>query len=190
MRMRRTIAAVLALLLVTPSAYAFNPQVAAVSVAVVATDDGYDGDERAVRNTVAEELVSQLRRRGFDAFELEEAVAGDAHFVVEIVGGDPSSTEYGSVGVNNGGGGLALGVIVARVAAEVHVYDGETLELLSSDHLVRRSSGIVPTGVGIESGPFFAFVALPFIERAKLRRVARSAARDAVSGVVATINGQ
>ena len=70
------------------------------------------------------------------------------------------------------------------------MYDGTTLELLSTDHLFRRSSAVVPTGVGIESGPFFAFVALPFIERVKARRVARAAARDAVSNVVATINGE
>lgn len=190
MGMRRPVAAVLAMLLLAPSTYAFDPRPRSLTVAVVASDAHFDADGRAVRNTVAAELVSQLRQRGFDAFELEEAIRGDAHFVVEIVGGDPSTTEYGSVGVNNGGGGLALGVLVARVAAEVRVYDGNTLELLSSDHLVRRSSGIVPTGLGIESGPLFAFVALPFIERAKLRRVARAAARDATSGVVATINAQ
>lgn len=188
--MRRTIAAVLALLLFAPSTFAFDTRPPVRKVAVVAAGSALDGDERMVRNTVASEFVAQLRQRGFDAYETYEAVEGEADFVVEIVGGEPTSSEYGSLGVNSGGAGLALGVLVSRVAADIHVYDGATLELLSTDHLVRRSSGLVPTGVGVETGPFFAFVALPFIERVKARRVARAAARDAVSSVVATINGE
>lgn len=188
--MRRSIAAVLALLLFSPSAFAFDTRPVAKRVAVVAGDSPLESDARVVRNTVAGEFVAQLRRRGFDAYETYEAVEGEADYIVEIVGGEPTSSEYGSVGVNNGSAGLALGVMVSRVAAEIRVYDGTTLELLSTDHLSRRASGVVPTGLGVETGPFFAFVALPLIERAKARRVARAAARDAVSSVVATINGE
>jgi hypothetical protein len=190
--MKRPIALILAGLLFAPSTYAFRTTTVSSpkSVAVVSEAVSLEGDERMVRNAVARELVRELRRRGYDAFEAESAGRGEADYVVEIVGGEPASTGYGDVNLDGRNGGVSLGLVIARVAAEVRVYEGNDLELLSSERLSKRSSRLLPTGVGVGGGVVFAFIALPFIERAQLRGVARDAARDAVSGVVATMNSR
>ena len=189
--MKRPIALIVALLLVAPSTYAFRTTAAsgAKSVAVV-SDAVLEGDARMVRNAVAAELVRELRRRGYDAYETESAGRGEADFVVEIVGGEPASTDYGDVNIDGRNGGVSLALVISRVAAEVRVYEGNDLELLSSERLAKRTSRLLPTGVGVGGGVLYAFIALPFIERAQLRGVARDAARGAVSGVVATINSR
>lgn len=190
--MKRPIALIVAVLLFAPSTYAFRTTSApgAKSVAVVSEEVVLEGDERMVRNTVARELVRELRRRGYDAWEAESAGRGEADFIVEIVGGEPASTGYGDVNIDGRNGGVSLALVISRVAAEVRVYEGADLELLSSERLAKRTSRLLPTGVGVGGGVLYAFIALPFIERAQLRGVARDAARSAVSGVVATINSR
>lgn len=191
--MKRPIALIVAVLLFAPSTYAFRTtsEPGVKSVAVISEETMLEGDERMARNVVARELVRELRRRGYDAYEAESAGRGEADFIVEIVGGEPVSTGYGDVNIDGrNGGGVSLALVISRVAAEVRVYEGDDLELLSSERLAKRTSRLLPTGIGVGGGVLYAFVALPFIERAQLRGVARDAARAAASGVVATINSR
>ena len=82
---------------------------------------------------------------------------------------------------------VSLGVVVSRVAAELRLYDGTTMELIASSDLSKRTAALMPTYVGIGGGSIYASLALPFIERAQHRNVARKAARAAASFVTASI---
>jgi hypothetical protein len=140
---------------------------------------------------VAEALRTELRARGFEAFDAvrtyDEAVrdgAAVADYYVEIVGGQAATTEHGGIGIGTRHGGVSLGVLVSRVAAEVRIYDGETMELLKTHDLAKRNTAVVPTSVGVGGGSLFAYIALPYIERAQVRRVVRAAGRKAADLVV------
>jgi hypothetical protein len=134
---------------------------------------------------VAEVVVRELRARGIDAFDAvrtyEEAVedgAAVADFYVEIVG-NASTTEHGGIGVGTRHVGVSVGVLVSRVAAEVRIYDGDTFELVRTHDLSKRNTSLAPTSVGFGGGALFAYIAMPYIERAQLRRVVRATGRSA-----------
>jgi hypothetical protein len=148
----------------------------------------------ALQADVAESLRRELRARGFDAFDAvrtyDEAVedgAPVADYYVEVVGGEASSVEHGGIGVGSRHVGVSVGVLVSRVAAELRVYDGETLQLVSSHDLSKRSTMLAPTSVGFGGGSLFAYIATPFIERAQVRRMVRAAGRDAAALVIDTV---
>ncbi|HYK02379.1 MAG TPA: hypothetical protein VE974_11530 [Thermoanaerobaculia bacterium] len=167
------------LLLVLPSAaFAFD--------ATRATRIGVLRGTDALQMDVAAALRNELRARGFEAFDAvrtyDEAVrdgAAVADYYVEIAGGDAGSSEYGGIGIGTRHVGVSLGVLVSRVAAEVRIYDGETMELVETHELTKRNTAVVPTSVGIGGASLFAYIALPYIERAQVRRVVRAAGRTA-----------
>lgn len=173
------------LLLATPAvAFAFDAKRTAPRVGVLR-------GHHALQLDVAESLRKELRSRGVDAFDavrtFDEAVqdgAAVADFYVEIVGGDVSTGEYGGIGVGTRHAGVSLGVLVSRVAAELRIYDGETMELLESRDLSKRATSVAPTSVGFGGGSLFAYIALPYIERAQVRRVVRATGRDAAMHVL------
>ncbi|HYI12869.1 MAG TPA: hypothetical protein VEK57_27725 [Thermoanaerobaculia bacterium] len=149
------------------------------------------------QNYVANMLRRELRERGIDAFdarrthlELLDDGAAVADYYVEVVGAEPSTTGYGGIDVGGEHGGISLGVFVSRIAAEVRVYDGESIELVATEDLAKKSTAILPAGVGLGGRALFAWVALPFIERAQWRSVARAAARDAAEAVAETLRGR
>ena len=143
---------------------------------------------------VAEALRGELRTRGFDAFDAvrtyDEAIrdgAPVADYYVEVVGDHVSTTEHGGVGIGSRHVGVSLGVLVSRVAAEVRIYDGETMELVTTHDLRKRNTAVVPTSLGVAGGSLFAYIALPYIERAQVRRVVRAAGRKAADLVVEAV---
>jgi hypothetical protein len=177
--------------------FAFDETPARLSIGIVhAPDlDRFDRDahiQKAVRNALRDEL----RSRGYEAFTadatLDELAQDDgraADFYIEIVG-QADVEDYGGVGVGNRHADISIGVLVSRVAADVRIYDGRTLELIATDSLSKRSTAVVPTSIGLGDRNLFAVIALPFLERAQVRSVARAAAREMASRVTDVMRGE
>lgn len=135
----------------------------------------------AVRNF----LQAELHKAGFDAFDAhatydalrrDEADAPD--YWIEIAsssGGGP----VGGVGVGGSHVVVDISVVVARVAAEVRVYDGRSLELVQRFELDRTKTGVMPTSIGVGGRDLFGWIALPIMHYAQYRAAAREVARDA-----------
>lgn len=170
------------------AAYAFDTERGAARIGLLR---GFD----TTQQYVIDQLRNELRTRGFDAFDAEldfDEVTADDHshladYFVEVIGGQGEISEHGGVGIDTRHGGVSLGVLVSRIAAEVRVYDAKTMELVSSHELRKKNTAVVPTSVGVGGGSIFAWVALPFIERAQYRSAARAAAKDAAMHVAAAI---
>jgi hypothetical protein len=58
------------------------------------------------------------------------------------------------------------------------------MELIETHDLAKRNTAVVPTSVSVGGGSLFAYVALPMIERAQVRRVVRAVGRKAADLVV------
>lgn len=139
---------------------------------------------------MANALCRELRGRGFDAFDVEyDDRATSADYVVEIAEARPSTEDYGGVGVSGRHADVEVGIVVSRLHAELRIYDGETMELLATENLSKRKTALMPTSIGVGGGALYAVLALPFLERAQHRSVARAAARDAATLVVAAVRG-
>jgi len=195
--MKRLVIA-LAALLAAGSALAFDPAPARMRIGVLRPAETYRW-ERATycQRVVVESLRDELRNRGFDAYDVEatfEDIEGDADrdadFYVEIIGGDGESIDYGGIGVGGRYADISFGMILSRVAAELRIYDGRTLETLARQELDRKSRAVMPTAIGLGGRSFFAVIATPFLERAQLRNVARAAARDAAGHVANAVREQ
>jgi hypothetical protein len=151
-----------------------------------------DVDSR-MQAAVERALVSELRARGYDAIETGQSFddvsrsdGSDVDYFVELVG-DSSADGYGGVDVGGRYGEVSLELMVSRVAAELRVYDARSLELVTSQRLSKKNTALVPTGVGIGGRSLFAYIALGFVQRAQLRSVTESAARDAATRVAAAV---
>jgi hypothetical protein len=179
------------LIFVATSAFAFDSTKSAQRIGVLRS--GHDIDPTMMRA-----LVSELRGRGFDAFDagltyeelMDEEAVPIADYIVEIVGGEPLATGHGGVGVDGRHAGVDLGLVSSKVKAELIVYDGNTMKKIASIELSKRSTSLMPTGVGVGGGWLYAYVAIPFVERAQNRSVAKKAAREAASFVTAAINAE
>ncbi|MEO8379754.1 MAG: hypothetical protein ABI779_08840 [Acidobacteriota bacterium] len=155
----------------------------------------YDPDEH-VQKAVRESLRNELRGRGFDAFlsesTLEQIERSDdrrADLYVEIVG-DADTEDYGGVNVGDRHVDVSIGVLVSHVAADIRIYDGRTLDVIATDSLSRRSTAVLPTSVGFGDHGLFAIIALPFLERAQVRSVARACAREMATRVIEVVDNE
>jgi hypothetical protein len=82
-----------------------------------------------------------------------------------------------------------LAILVSRVATEVRVYDGRTLELLRSFHLERHGTAVVPTGIGVGNmtGDIAFWAAVPLMRWFHDRGAARDVAADAALAIAREI---
>jgi len=142
-------------------------------------------------------LRRELRERGLDAYDAErtydeafEERASNADYLVEVAEVEPFSEDYGGVGVGGRHADVELGIVVSRLRAEVRVYDGATMELIARENLSKRKTALMPTSVGIGGNAIYAVLALPFLERAQHRSIARAAARDAAAIVIDVVQGE
>lgn len=143
-----------------------------------------------MQDDVAEALRHELRARGIDAFDAvrtyDEAIRDGvpvADFYVEIMAAEAFTEEQGGIGVGTRHAEVSVGVLVSRVIAELRVYDAD-MELLESRDLRKRNTAVVPTSIGVGGRALFAYIALPMIERAQLRRVVKAAGRAAAEEVL------
>ena len=157
----------------------------------------YEGRrESSVQELVLRSLRTELRQQGFDAFDAEMTYEDtgrrdvDADYLVEVIGGETYSDDYGGIGIGDRNADVTLAVIASRVAGQLRIYDGHTMELLATKSISRRSSAVLPTSIGLGGREFYAVVALPFVQWAQYRRVARGAAHDAAALVASTVRGE
>jgi hypothetical protein len=188
--MKRLLLAVSIAFLAT-SVFAFDASKNAVRIGVL--QGTFDGESR-----IGRALIGELRGRGFDAFDarrtyeelLDEEAVPIADYVIEIRGGEPRTMDHGGVGIATAHADVELGIVTSRMDAELRVYDGDTMELVAKNDLKKSSTALMPTGVGIGGGSIFAYIAMPMIERAQHRNVAKKVAREAASFVSATVRGE
>ncbi|MDP9191694.1 MAG: hypothetical protein M3P06_08315 [Acidobacteriota bacterium] len=140
-------------------------------------------------------LLAELRNRGFDAFDagltyeelLDQEAVPIAAYIVEIRGGQPHTADFGGIEMLGRHADVSLGMVVSKIAAELRLYDGATMELIASSDLSKRSSAFLPTSIGFGGSSVYASLALPFVAQAQHRRVAKKAAREAASFVTSTL---
>lgn len=193
--MKRLLPLVL-VLLAANAAFAFDAKRKPLRVGVLHVADEYRrGSESYVANHVVRYLREELRARGLDAFDAEmtwddltrDDAVRDADFYVEVLGAGATSDSYGGLGIGTYDVGVSLEVVVARVAAELRVYDGDTLETVAREGLSKKNTAVMPTSVGIGGPRLFAMIAVPFVQAAQYRRVTQAAARDAAAKVAAAL---
>lgn len=181
---------VIALVLLATSAFAFDSSKRA-KIGVLRTT--IDGD-----TTLTRTLLGELRGRGFDTIDvgltydefLDQEAVPIADYIVELRGGEPHTADYGGIGIGGRHGDVELGIVSSKVDAELRVYDGATMQVIAVSDLSKRTTAVMPTSIGIGGGAIYAYLAIPFIERAQHRNVAKKAAREAASFVTATVRGE
>ena len=142
--------------------------------------------EQAIAKAIESDLRDALHDRGFHAFDaratfddMQRGGAPAADYYVEVVSSDAAGHAVGGVGTAVGAVAVEAGVVVSHVAAELRVYDGRTLAEINRFALRQKSTAVVPTGLGVGSRPFWAFVTLPFVRYGQYRSAAREIARQA-----------
>lgn len=174
------------LLLVTSAAHAFDTTPAKPRIGILRGPEEFA--------SFHDTLQSELRHKGFDVYteestfeELSMNPDRDADWYVEIVPGDSDTVDYGGVGVGTRHADVSLGILVSRVGADAHIYRGRTLELIASESSSKKNTALVPTSIGVGTRSLFAAIALPFVERAQARGVAKSVARDLAGRIAAAV---
>lgn len=184
----------LCLLLAAGAAHAFDPTHAPVTIGLLRAPDAfhYENAEH-VHRAVTAALRDELRARGFETVtidwtydELPREARPLADYYVEIAG-DSRTEDRGGVGVAGRHAAVSLGMLVSDVAADVFVYDAETLEQIAHESMSKRDKAFVPTSVGVGGANVFAWIATPFIERAQVRSVSRQLARDIAGRIDAVV---
>jgi len=142
------------------------------------------GGEQTVANTVQNDLRRELRALGFDAFdarvtyeELMRHSSPNADFFVEVVSSHAVNHPRGGVGVAAGGVAVDVGLVVARVAAEVRLYDGRTLNEIAHFDLQKDNTAFLPMAIGIGGRSLWGYFALPFVQYGQYRAAAHEVAR-------------
>jgi len=148
------------------------------------------GAERTVANALQHDLRDELRNLGFSAFDarmtyddLLHRGPEDADFYVEVVSSRASGRPMGGVGAAVGNVAVEVAVVVKQVAAEVRLYDGRTLNLIERYDFEKRSTAVVPTGIGIGGRSIWAEIMLPFVEYGQYRAAAHDVARQAAARI-------
>jgi hypothetical protein len=186
---------VVALAVIAAPAFAFNPATPPARIGILRTADDPRFDawvEKAVLAT----LLDELRKQRLDPY-LEESTLDevgldpdrDADYYVEIFS-DSETADYGGAGVGVPHASVTLSMLASRMAAEVRVYRGRTLELVAEQSLSRNRKALLPTSVGLGGRYAFASIGLAFIERAQVRGVANGLARDAARIVTEAVRAK
>jgi hypothetical protein len=148
------------------------------------------GAERTVANALQHFLRDELRNLGFHAFDARTTYddllhrgPDDADFYVEVVSSYAANRPVAGAGAAVGDLAVEVAVVVGQVAAEVRLYDGRTLNLIERYDLEKRSTAVVPTGIGIAGRSIWASVMLPFVQYGQYRAAAHDVARQAAARI-------
>jgi hypothetical protein len=150
-----------------------------------------------IAESVLNYLRDELASRGFDAFRLEATYdtlrredRPVANYYIEIVSGHAEANAQGGVGAAIGPVTTEIGVIVGRVAAEMRVYDGQTLDLIDRFDLSQSHTTVAPTGIGFRGLPIFAWIAVPIAQHSQIRAATHAVAKQAADRISSGIHGQ
>lgn len=192
----RRLAIPLLLVTLAANAYAIDTRTSAGQLRIAILDTSERLIDARANDTallVRGAIRNALRERGFDAFTVrdryDDLVRGrtDADYYVEIVSSSSESHPVGGVAIPVGGSiGAEIDVLVNRLAAEVRLYDGKTLDEVRTFDLRRRQTTVAPAAV-IVSRPLWAFVALPLVDWARARAAARGLGTDAAAQIAAEL---
>jgi hypothetical protein len=188
--MRRTVFAVaLAITLIAATtATAFNTGTHPIRIALLAPPDRYvDRRDEHASDLVRSHVQTELLDLGYDIFVTNlrlTDLSRDDHprpdYYIDIFGPGGGGYPVAGIGLPVGrNAGVDFAVIVSHVAASVNVYDGRSLELLHTLDLHKKSTTVAPAAIGIGGRPFWAVIAMPFVEWAQYRSGVRAVAHDA-----------
>jgi hypothetical protein len=147
--------------------------------------------EDRIATSVRRDLVRELRARGFDAVdartsyeELQRRGRSSADVYVEIAPAEMYARPTGGVTVRTRSVAVDVAVVVSRVAAELRLYDGRTLDLIEKRHLRRENVTVVPTDIGVGTYRMAVWFALPFVQYVRYRSAVGAVVRDAANVIV------
>lgn len=193
--MRRITILALFLVLSLPI-FAVTERAGGERIGILASSSRYvAGMERDIADAIRGNLRRHLRNGGLDAFdarmtydELRRADETNADYYVEIIGGGTEGTgSYGGAWISDGHVGAEISVVVSRVAAELRLYDGKSLELIETYDLAKRNTAVLPTAIGLGGRHLYAMFGLPFVRYAQYRTAARAIAADAARQIIADV---
>ena len=175
--MRRIIFAVAFLTATTASA--INTATHPIRIALLAPANRYlDRRDAQASEVIRSQVQNELRDLGYDVFVTNDD-RPRADYSVDILGPGGGGYPVAEIGLPVGRGGIDFAVIVSHVAASVNVYDGRTFELLHTLDLHKRSTTVAPSAIAFGGRPFWAVIAVPFVEWAQYRSGVRAVAHDA-----------
>ena len=150
---------------------------------------GRNADADRVSRHIRERLVRELLNRGFDAedcgmtyVEVQRRGGFDSGLLVELTPADASERSIADASVRVPNGSIDIAVVVSRIAAELRVYDGRSLELVAKHRLQSQVASVVPGGAGVESRSTSISVGLP-MDYARYRAAINGVVDDAANEI-------
>lgn len=185
--MRRSLIAALLVLAWASTASAFHED-ARPRIGILGMRGAVAQEDADLAALVGRNLRTELRKKGFDAFvtdrTVDNALADDADYYVELLSSSGTG-DYPIGDVEVGSRNVAAGVtmVMSRVAAEVRLYDGRTLERVASYDVRQTKVLPVPSWISVGGRNFYTVLGLPFVQYAQYRRAAGAVARDAAARI-------
>lgn len=170
-------------LLTATTASAINTATHPIRIALLAPANRYlDRRDAQASDLIRSQVQNELRDFGYDVFITSDD-RPRADYSVDILGPGGGGYPVAEIGLPLGRGGIDFAVIVSHVAASVNVYDGRTFELLHALDLHKKSTTVAPSAIAIGGRPFWAVIAVPFVEWAQYRSGVRAVAHDAARAI-------
>lgn len=185
--MRRVLITAFLLFACASSALAFHED-ARVRIGILGMRGPLAPEDADLASLVGRNLRAELRKKGFDAFvtdrTVENARTDDADFYVELLSSSGTGDyPIGDVAVGSRDVAAGITVVMSRVAAEVRLYDGRTLEQVAAYDVRQTKVMPVPSWISVGGRNFYTALALPFVQYGQYRRAAGAVARDAAARI-------
>ena len=177
--------------LVATSGFAIRTSERRLRIAILEPSTQVAGSSRHIIGLIREKVERQLSEQGFDAFrtrdryeDVRRDVPSGADYYLEIAGSEAGSRTAGGVGFPIAPGvGADLGVVVSQVAARVILYDAQSFAVVRTLDLSRHNTTVMPTAVSVGRGAVWAYLAIPLIERSRVRAAAEEVAQEAADDI-------
>lgn len=137
-------------------------------------------------------LRRELEKRGFDAFDfrgtlddVRRSSESKAKYYVELIG-EADVDPRGGIGVWDRNVSVDLAMYRSRIAIQMTLYDGATLERIDSFDLERETRTIRPSAIGVGGRHAGIWLPVPFMAWGRYRAAARAVAADAANAITET----
>ncbi len=171
---------------------AFNTDLDHARIGIVMTKpgEGWPEDQDFARQ-LESRIARELAKRGYQAEQTrstidDEARSGSPRYdlYVEIASASARHDAMGGVGVGDGHVGADISVVQSRAVAVMRIYDGQSLQTVETNEIVKKSTGVAPTAISIGGRHGGFWIALPFVRYTRQRALMQSMAEEAVSQIV------